>query len=64
MLADPKGEERIPFDAWKKMAHMLKLNMNEDQISESIQNIAGKGKQSITWEQFNAFLAKKMEKKK
>lgn len=43
---------------------MLKLNMNEDQISESIQNIAGKGKQSITWEQFNAFLAKKMEKKK
>ena len=43
---------------------MLKLNMTEDQISESIQNIAGKGKQSITWEQFNAFLAKKMEKKK
>ena len=63
-MADPKGEERISFDVWRKMATMLKLNMTEDQISESIQNIAGKGKQSISWEQFNAFLAKKMEKKK
>ena len=42
---------------------MLKLNMTEDQIQESIQAIAGKGKQSITWDQFNAFLAKKTEKK-
>ena len=63
MLADPTGEERIPFDVWKKIAQMLRLNLNEDQISESIQNVEGKNKQSISWESFNAYLAKKTEKK-
>ena len=42
---------------------MLKLNLNDDLIQEAIQSIAGKGKQSLTWEQFNAHLAKKFEKK-
>lgn len=42
---------------------MLKLNLNDDQIQDAIQSIAGKGKQQITWEQFNAVLAKKVEKK-
>jgi len=42
---------------------MLKLNLNDDQVQEAIQSIAGKGKQQITWEQFNAVLAKKFEKK-
>lgn len=42
---------------------MLNLNLNEDQISEAITAIAGKGKQSITWEQFNTYIAKKIEKK-
>ena len=48
---------------WKKIASMLRLNLNEDQISESIQNVEGKNKQSITWENFNSYIAKKTEKK-
>ena len=43
---------------------MLKLNLNDDQIQDAIQSIAGKGKQHMTWDQFNAFLEKKVEKKK
>jgi Ca2+-binding EF-hand superfamily protein len=42
---------------------MLKLNLSEDNIQESIQSIAGKGKQHITWEQFNIFVEKKAEKR-
>ena len=42
---------------------MLKLNLNDDQVQDAIQSIAGKGKQSLTWDQFNGFLAKKAEKK-
>jgi Ca2+-binding EF-hand superfamily protein len=42
---------------------MLKLNLSDDQIQDAIQSIAGKGKQHLTWEQFNAFLARKVEKK-
>lgn len=43
----------------KKVSVMLKMNMNDDQVQEAIQSIAGKGKQSLTWEQFNQHLAKK-----
>lgn len=60
---DREGEERITFNGLKKMAFMLKFNMTDDQVQEAIQSIAGKGKQQITWEQFNAYLAKKVEKK-
>jgi Ca2+-binding EF-hand superfamily protein len=62
-MVDREGEERITFNNMKKMAAMLKLNLTDDQVQEAIQAIAGKGKQQITWEQFNAFLGKKMEKK-
>ena len=43
---------------------MLRMNLTDDQVQEAIQSIAGKGKQSLTWEQFNAHIAKKIEKKK
>ena len=45
------------------MAAMLKMNLTDDQVQEAIQSIAGKGKQAISWEQFNAHIAKKIQKK-
>ncbi len=62
-LVHQQGEERITFNNFKKIATMLKLNLTEDNIQESIQTIAGKGKQHITWEQFNIFIEKKVEKR-
>lgn len=62
-LIQQQGEERITFNNFKKLGQMLNLNLTEDQIQDAIQSIAGKGKQHLTWEQFNAFLARKMEKK-
>jgi Ca2+-binding EF-hand superfamily protein len=63
-LVHQEGEERITFNNFKKIAQMLKLGLNDDQIQDAIQSIAGKGKQHLTWEQFNAFLEKKVEKKR
>jgi Ca2+-binding EF-hand superfamily protein len=62
-MLDRDGEGRITFNTFKKVSNMLKLNLTDDQIQEAIQNIAGKGKQALTWEQFNAHIAKKFEKK-
>jgi Ca2+-binding EF-hand superfamily protein len=59
-LVDREGEERITFNNLKKIASQLKMNLTDDQIQEAIQSIAGKGKQSISWEQFNAHIAKKV----
>ena len=53
----------MTFNTFKKVSIMLKMNLNDDQVQEAIQAIAGKGKQALTWEQFNAHLAKKFEKK-
>lgn len=62
-LLQQPGEERITFNNFRKLALMLGLNLTDDQVQDAIQSIAGKGKQHLTWEQFNAFLAKKIEKK-
>ncbi len=62
-LIQQQGEERITFNNFKKLGQMLNLNLNDDQIQDAIQSIAGKGKQHLTWEQFNAFIAKKAEKR-
>jgi Ca2+-binding EF-hand superfamily protein len=48
-LVDREGEERITFSNLKKVSNMLKLNLNDDQVQDAIQSIAGKGKQQITW---------------
>lgn len=62
-MLDREGEGRITFTTMKKVSVMLKMNLNDDQVQEAIQSIAGKGKQSLTWDQFNMHLAKKFEKK-
>jgi len=62
-LIQQKGEERITFNNFKKLGQMLNLNLTDDQVQDAIQSIAGKGKQHLTWEQFNAFLARNVEKK-
>jgi uncharacterized protein YpuA (DUF1002 family) len=53
----------VTFATLKKVSQMLKLNLTDDQVQEAIQSIAGKGKQSLSWDQFNTHLAKKLEKK-
>ena len=62
-LIQQQGEERNTFKNFKKLGQMLNLNLSVDQVLDAIQSIAGKGIQHLTWEQFNAFLARKMEKK-
>jgi hypothetical protein len=37
--------------------------MEDSEIQEVINNVAGFGKKEITWEQFNKYIAKKVDKK-
>lgn len=41
----------------------MKYNLEDDEIQEVINNVAGFGKKEITWDQFNKYIAKKVEKK-
>lgn len=62
-MLDRQNEGRVTFATLKKVSQMLKLNLTDDQVQEAIQSIAGKGKQALSWDQFNTHLAKKLEKK-
>jgi hypothetical protein len=37
--------------------------LGEDELQEVINNVSGFGKKEITWEQFNKYIAKKVDKK-
>jgi len=37
--------------------------MSEEELQEVINNVSGFGKNEITWDQFNRYIAKKVDKK-
>lgn len=37
--------------------------MSDEELQEVISNVAGFGKKEITWDQFNKYIAKKVDKK-
>jgi Ca2+-binding EF-hand superfamily protein len=62
-LVDPDGKEVLEFADLKRISDQLKFNLSEEELQEVINNVAGFGKKEITWEQFNKYIAKKVEKK-
>ena len=47
----------------KRISDQLKFNLTDEELQEVINNVAGFGKKEITWDQFNKYIAKKVEKK-
>lgn len=62
-LVNPDQKEVLNLDDLKRISEQLKYNMSEDELQEVINNVAGFGKQEISWEQFNRYIAKKVDKK-
>lgn len=62
-LVDNEGKQLLGFDDLKRISEELKYSMEDTEIQEVINNVAGFGKREITWEQFNKYIAKKVDKK-
>lgn len=62
-LVNPDHKEFLDLQDLKRISEQLKYNMGEDELQEVINNVAGFGKQEISWEQFNRYIAKKVDKK-
>lgn len=62
-LVDPEAKEVLEFADLKRISDQLKFNMSDEDIQEVINNVAGFGKKEITWEQFNKYISKKVDKK-
>lgn len=53
----------LEFEDLKRISEQLKYNLTDEEIQEVVNNVAGFGKKEITWEQFNKYIAKKVDKK-
>ena len=42
---------------------MMKFNLGDQEIQEVVNNVAGFGKKEISWEQFDKYILKKVDKK-
>ena len=62
-LIDPENKTVLSFDDLTYIAEQMKFNLSPEEIQEVINNVAGFGKDEITWDQFNKYIAKKVEKK-
>lgn len=62
-IIDPTNKENLDFDDLKRISDQMKYNLTAEDIQEVINNVAGFGKKEITWEQFNKYIAKKVDKK-
>ena len=62
-LVDPEHREKLDMPDLKRISEQLKYNLNDEEIQEVVNNVAGFGKEEITWEQFNKYIAKKVDKK-
>jgi Ca2+-binding EF-hand superfamily protein len=62
-LIDPEQKETLEFSDMQRVSQQLKYKLSDEEIQEVINNVAGFGKREITWEQFNKYIARKVDKK-
>lgn len=63
-MIDPKGKELLEFDDLRRISEQLRFNLTDEDIREVINNVSGFNAKNITWEKFNAYIQKKIEKKR
>lgn len=63
-LVDPKGKEQLEFEDLKRISEQLKFNLQDEDIREVINNVSGFNARSISWEKFNSYIQKKIEKRR
>ena len=62
-LIDPEGKSILTFDDLSNVAEQMKFNLSQEEVQEVINNVAGFGKSEISWDQFNKYIGRKVEKK-
>ncbi len=62
-LVDIHNKDYLEFSDLKRISEQLKFNLNDEEVQEVLNNVAGFGKKEITWDQFNKYIIKKVDKK-
>ena len=62
-LVDQEKKEILTLEDLGRISELMKYNLSDEDIQEVVNNVAGFGKREITWEQFDKYIVKKMDKK-
>lgn len=64
-LVDVNGKTELDFSDLRRIADQLRFNLSDEDIREVITNVAGYGdiNKVITWDKFNKYIQKKIDKR-
>ena len=62
-LVDFEKKGCLNMEDLKKIVEHLRYNLTEEDLQEVMNNVAGFWKSEVTWEQFNKYISRKVEKK-
>ena len=62
-LVEGDSKDVLTYEDLQRISEQLKFNLSDEDLQEVINNVAGFGKREITWDQFNRYIAKKVDKR-
>lgn len=62
-LVDLEGKERLSVGDLLRLSDSLGFGLTPEEVQSLVKNIGGHKERELTWEQFNNYIAKKVEKK-
>ena len=63
-LLDIQAKGELTMDDLRYINEQLKYGYNDDQLIEIVHTVGGYGAETVTWEKFNKFVERKLNKRK
>lgn len=63
-MLDIQGKGELDLNDLRHISEQLKYGYNDDQLIEIIHSVGGYGAETISYDKFNKFITKKIEKRK
>jgi Ca2+-binding EF-hand superfamily protein len=61
---DVQGKAELDLNDLRYINDQLKYGYNDDQLVEIIHSVGGYGAETVTWEKFNKFIQRKVDRRR
>jgi Ca2+-binding EF-hand superfamily protein len=61
---DVQGKGELDLNDLRYINDQLKYGYNDDQLVEIIHSVGGYGAEAVTWEKFNKFIQRKVDRRR
>jgi Ca2+-binding EF-hand superfamily protein len=61
---DVQGKGELDLNDLRYINDQLKYGYNDDQLVEIIHSVGGYGAETVTWEKFNKFIQRKVDRRR